>query len=73
MISWLRRFFTDETAFTGYIRAGLLVLGAVATQNEAAFPGPDWIGPAIMGAAGFIRAGDKNPKGLEPRYGKSPR
>ena len=65
MFSWLKRFFTDETAFRGYVRAACIGLGA---SVEAGYidPGhellPPGVGIALMALAGFIRAGEKNPR-----------
>lgn len=61
MFEWARRFFTDETAFVGIVRAAVLGAGGFATTG--ALPGPDWLGPVLLAAGGMIRAGDKNPKG----------
>lgn len=59
----LRKFFTDETAFTGYIRALLLGLGGLVVAYPDALPMlPKWAGIVALMGGGMIRAGDKNPK-----------
>lgn len=65
MLPWLKRFFTDETAFIGLIRAACLGLGtAVATGqiDLTALHVPQSAGIALAALGGFIRAGEKNPK-----------
>lgn len=58
MIQFLKRFFTDETAFVGLIRAALLGLGGMAATGNLPIP-PEWAA-VIMAAGGFVRAGEKN-------------
>ena len=63
MWPFIRKFFTDETAFVGAIRAALLGLGGVVIAQPELLPAlPQWLGPVALAAAGFIRAGDKNPQ-----------
>lgn len=61
MISWMKKFLFDETAFVGAVRALVLMAGGGILTYPDAFPLlPKWAGIACMGAAGFIRAGEKN-------------
>jgi len=61
MFGILKKFFTDETAFIGYLRFLLLAGGAAVTGDFVALPmSIEWLGPVLMGAAGFIRAGEPN-------------
>lgn len=64
MLTFLRRFFTDETAFVGAVRACLLGLGGLVISQPEAMPMlPEWLGPIALMAGGFIRAGEKNKNG----------
>jgi hypothetical protein len=57
------RFFTDETAFVGYIRALLLCVGGIIVAYPEALPVfPKWVGVLAMSGAGMIRAGEMNAK-----------
>lgn len=59
----IRKFFLDETAFTGAVRAILLGLGGAVTSGMPIMENtPKWMGVAALMAGGFIRAGEKNPK-----------
>ena len=63
MLPWLKKFFTDETAFVGLIRASCIGLGTAAATGNLPVPESWEIGGVILaGLGGFIRAGDKNPK-----------
>ena len=55
MITWLKKFFTDETAFVGLVRACLLGLGGVAITGDISAL-PEWLGPVSLMAGGFIRS-----------------
>jgi hypothetical protein len=60
MIEMLKQLLWNETAFIRYMRAGLVLFGALATQQ---IPGmPPWVGPTSMAVGVFLGAGDKNPK-----------
>jgi len=59
MIQWAKRFFTDETAFVGAVRAILMGVGGMAATGQLEFL-PAWAGAVAMAAGGFIRAGDRN-------------
>ena len=62
MIPWIKDFFTNETAFVGLIRGVTLAAGGMIVSYPDALPMvPKWAGIACMAAAGFIRAGEKNP------------
>ena len=66
MIPWIKNFFTNETAFVGLIRASLLGAGTAVTSgmlDVASLGVPKWGGIALIALGGFVRAGDKNPKG----------
>ena len=57
-----KKFFSDETAFVGLVRAGLLGLGGLVIAQPETLPMfPEWMGPIALMAGGFIRAGEKNP------------
>ena len=65
MIPAFKRFFTDETAFTGYMRAGIWALYAAYTSGM--LPGAimdtklSWYVAQFLPTIAFmIRAGDKN-------------
>lgn len=59
----VKKFFTDETAFIGVIRAALLGLGGLAIAQPEMLPMlPEWMGPVALAAGGFVRAGERNPK-----------
>ena len=63
MWPFVKKFFSDETAFVGLIRAGLLGLGGlVIAQPEAVPMLPEWLGPIALMCGGFIRAGERNKK-----------
>jgi len=62
MLTWLKRFFSDETAFVGYVRAALMGLGGAQVAGMLPDTFPRWLGVVALVAGGFIRAGDKNPK-----------
>jgi hypothetical protein len=63
MWTWLKKFFMDETAFVGLIRGLLLGTGAAVEGGYIDLDFlPNGIGIALMAIAGFVRAGDKNPK-----------
>lgn len=61
MIPLLRKLFTDETAFVGYIRAALLGLGGASVAGMLPDYVPHWLGVVAIAAGGFLRAGEKNP------------
>ena len=58
MLTFLKRFFTDETAFIGLLRGLLMALGAAVASGNLPID-PMW-SALILGASGTIRAGDKN-------------
>lgn len=61
MIQWLKEFFTDKTAFVGYMRALLLGAGAAQASGLLDMPEiPKWVGVACMALGGFLRAGEPN-------------
>lgn len=63
MITMLKKFFGDETAFVGYVRGALLGLGAlVMTGNIEMLAGYQKWGAILVALGGMIRAGDKNPQ-----------
>lgn len=63
MITMLKKFFSDETAFIGYIRGALLGLGAlVMTGNIEMLAGYSKYGALLIALGGMIRAGEPNPK-----------
>lgn len=62
MFEVIKKFFTDETAFIGFLRAALLGVGALAVSGTLEpYIGPQ-VGAALTAAGGFVRAGDKNKK-----------
>lgn len=61
MLPFLKDLFTNETAFVGYIRAGLGGLGAAQMAGALPDTFPKWIGALGIAAAFFLRAGEKNP------------
>ena len=64
MIQWVKKFLFDETAFIGLMRLVFLSAGGmIIAYPEAMMELPKWLGVLCLGAGGFIRAGDKNPKG----------
>jgi hypothetical protein len=67
MITWLKKFLFDETAFVGLFRGIALGAGtAISTGmiDVSALGVPKWTGVAMIALGGFVRAGDKNaPKG----------
>jgi len=68
MWPWVKRFFTDETAFVGAVRGTILAFGGLALIPAAEMPAwapdlPSWLGVVAMAGAGMIRAGDKNKNG----------
>jgi len=62
MFAWLKKFFTDETAFTGAMRA-MLLAGGAAVSSGSIPDVPPLLGALLMGAGGMLRAGEKNAKG----------
>lgn len=63
MLVWIKKFFTDETAFVGYTRAGMVAIGGSIVGgylDVASYGLPKWTGIALMATAGFLRAGEKN-------------
>jgi len=64
MLTWIKKFFTDETAFVGLARGTLLGIGGAVSSgmvDVSALGMPKWAGVAMLAAGGFIRAGEKNP------------
>lgn len=62
MITWLKTFLFDQTAFTGLVRALLQGAGAAQAAGLLEIEGlPKWVGIAAVALGGFLRAGDKNP------------
>lgn len=69
MITWLKRFFLDETAFVGFVRACCIGVGTAVSSGLLTLP-PSLVsgetlkatGVVLAGLGGFIRAGEKNPK-----------
>ena len=62
MLGTIKRFFTDETAFKGYMRAMLLGLGSgIAIYPDYFERVPKSVALLLIMAAGMVRAGDKNP------------
>lgn len=59
MLPWLKRFFLDETAFVGLVRAALMAVG-LAEMNGSFEPYlgelPDAVGIGLVAAAGFVRS-----------------
>jgi len=65
MLGFIKRLFTDETAFTGYVRAGIFGLGAAVSTGLVDITKlglPKWSVILLFALGGFVRAGDKNPK-----------
>ena len=60
MIAWIKRFLTDETAFIGAVRAGIMGLGAWVAVGDSPTWLPSEVGAALMALSSMIRAGDKN-------------
>jgi hypothetical protein len=60
MWTWVKHFFTDETAFIGIIRGLLLALGGLQVANQLPDGVPSWVGAIALLGGGMIRAGDKN-------------
>lgn len=60
MIPLLKDIFTNETAFIGYVRAGLLGLGSAQIAGMLPDDFPKWLGVLAIMAGGFLRAGEKN-------------
>lgn len=60
MFQYLRRFFTDETAFIGMMRGIIMAAGGVVATGNVPVD-PVW-GAVLMGLSSTIRAGDKNTK-----------
>ena len=61
MVTWLKKFLFDETAFVGLIRALLQGVGAAQASGVLDIQGlPKWVGVAALALGGFIRAGEKN-------------
>jgi len=58
MVQWLKKFFTDETAFVGVARGTLMAAGGVVATGNVPID-PVW-GAVLLGVAGAVRAGDKN-------------
>lgn len=61
MLNWLKRFFTDETAFVGVTRAAIMGAGAVVATGNVDLGLPESVGVGVMALSSMIRAGDKNP------------
>lgn len=62
MITLLKKFFFDETAFIGLARAILIGLGTAVSAGLMPLEGlPPWAGVILAALGGFIRAGDPNP------------
>lgn len=61
MWPWLKKFFTDETAFVGLARAACIGVGTAVATGQMPVP-EDWKlgGIALAAFGGFIRAGEKN-------------
>lgn len=60
MIAWLKRFFTDETAFVGAVRAAIMFGGAWVMAGDSPTWLPSEFGAGLMAVSAMIRAGDKN-------------
>ena len=58
MFSFIKRFFTDETAFLRFARGGLMALGAAAATGQ--LPIDPTLGALLIGVSGTLGAGDKN-------------
>ena len=62
MLATIKEFFTDETAFKGYMRAALLGVGSgIAFYPDYFARVPKPFALLLIMAAGMVRAGDKNP------------
>lgn len=62
MIPWLKKLFLSEESFVSYCRAALLILGMAAQEGQLPLPeGWSWASYVLIGAAVFLRAGEKNP------------
>lgn len=65
MITFIKRFFTDESLFERSFRSILLLVGTMGATGQVA---PPWRNPWpwVAGVAGMIHAGDPNPKPPTP-------
>ena len=73
MIPWIKRFFTDETAFAGFVRAVLMALGAAQMSGELdPYIGelPDMVGISLLAAAGFVRSSSVKLPQKQPPNGR---
>lgn len=60
MVTWLKNFIMDETAFVRFLRASIAAGGAAVAGGMVPVI-PQEAGPIISGMAVAIGAGDKNP------------
>ena len=61
MVTWMKKFLFDETAFVGLNRAINQGVGAAQASGVLDIQGlPKWVGVAALALGGFIRAGEKN-------------
>lgn len=60
MWEFIRDFFMHKDAFLGYMRGGLLAVGAMGLVGVPDTP-EKWMAVGAIFGAGMIRAGEKNP------------
>jgi hypothetical protein len=61
VITWLKAFLFDATAFTGLVRGLIQALGVIQAAGMLDIDGvPRWAGAVAVFLGGFIRAGEKN-------------
>lgn len=61
MVTWIKKFFSDDTAFVGYVRGAFLGIGALAATGQLPIPEKyKSLGAIMIALGGMLRAGDKN-------------